>query len=67
MSGLFYGTFLHTYFYWIFEDMMIKEKTPADNLEQKVNLQCKLIQILKNQISAFLSVMLLKQKKDDEK
>jgi hypothetical protein len=49
---------------------MIEEKTPTketDQLEQKVDLQCQLVQVLKNQISAFLSMLLLKQKKDDDK
>ena len=45
----------------------MNEEHPSTNeLETKVNLQCQLIQALKNQINAFLSMLLMKQK-DDEK
>ena len=45
----------------------MNEEHPSTNeLETKVNLQCQLIQSLKNQINAFLSMLLMKQK-DDEK
>ena len=48
---------------------MIEEKTPiveTIELEEKVEAQCQLVQTLKNQINAFLLVLLMKQK-DEEK
>jgi hypothetical protein len=47
---------------------MIEEKTPiveTIELEEKVEAQCQLVQTLKNQINAFLSVLLMKQKDEE--
>ena len=44
---------------------MNEEKQPNEtvkSVEEKVALQCQLVQVLKNRIGAFLSVLLLKDK-----
>lgn len=48
---------------------MIEDKTnttQTEELEEKVESQCQLVQTLKNQINAFLSVLLMKQKDEDK-
>jgi hypothetical protein len=48
---------------------MIEDKTntsQTEELEEKVEAQCQLVQTLKNQINAFLSVLLMKQKDEDK-
>jgi hypothetical protein len=44
----------------------MNDNKQTEELEEKVEAQCQLVQTLKNQINAFLSMLLMKQK-DDEK